>query len=152
MKDKKKDHNELDALDKHILSIMSIESENEYPLWSKKNFNDSLMANDYFKILTNNNLVCAFIVVKLMDHECELINLGVTKIFQKKGLATLLIKNLINYCQQNQVNEIFLEVRKSNFKAIKLYDKLNFNELGTRFNYYNNKEKKEDAIIMGLNL
>jgi ribosomal-protein-alanine N-acetyltransferase len=41
---------------------------------------------------------------------------------------------------------LVLEVRASNDPAIKLYEKLEFAQIGRRKNYYRNP--KEDAIIM----
>ena len=39
-----------------------------------------------------------------------------------------------------------LEVRESNCKAISLYDKLNFEKVGLRKNYY--KNPTENAVLM----
>ena len=44
---------------------------------------------------------------------------------------------------------MFLEVRASNFTAIKLYEKNGFNELGIRDNYYKTLHGREDGLLMG---
>ena len=61
-----------------------------------------------------------------------------------------MLKNLFSDCRKAKITNIFLEVRKSNLSAIKLYEKNGFNEIGIRNNYYRNKGAKEDAILMGL--
>ena len=44
----------------------------------------------------------------------------------------------------------YLEVRPSNEAAVALYQKLGFNVIGRRHNYY--RDSKEDALIMMKNL
>jgi ribosomal-protein-alanine N-acetyltransferase len=50
------------------------------------------------------------------------------------------------------VKNVYLEVRCSNQKAIKLYEKYNFKRIGTRKNYYRKDKKnpKEDGLIYNL--
>jgi ribosomal-protein-alanine N-acetyltransferase len=55
---------------------------------------------------------------------------------------------LLEEFKERKVKEVFLEVRESNFPAIKLYYKLGFKEIGRRKGYY----KGEDALIMKLTL
>jgi len=44
------------------------------------------------------------------------------------------------------------EVRPSNKLAIKLYEKLGFNEIGVRRNYYPAHQGREDALLLALSL
>jgi len=50
------------------------------------------------------------------------------------------------------VETVFLEVRESNPVAIRLYEGLGFNQVGTRRDYYPAEGGREDAIIMALPL
>ena len=86
----------------------------------------------------------------LLFDECELLNITVKSEFQKKGFGELMLKDLFSECRKANIANIFLEVRKSNLVAIKLYKKIGFNEIGVRNNYYQNRDGKEDAILMGL--
>jgi len=63
-----------------------------------------------------------------------------------------MLKDLFSECRKVNIVNIFLEVRRSNFLAIRLYKKIGFNEIGVRNNYYQNKDGKEDAILMGMAL
>ena len=56
-----------------------------------------------------------------------------------------LIEKLIEYCKNENISEINLEVRMSNLVAQSLYKKMGFSEVGQRPNYY---ENRETAILM----
>ncbi|HDZ78112.1 MAG TPA: GNAT family N-acetyltransferase, partial [Gammaproteobacteria bacterium] len=64
------------------------------------------------------------------------------------GLATKMVQYLMNQARQNDMGSIFLEVRESNTAAIKLYDKLGFNEIGLRRDYYPGSSGREDALVL----
>ena len=51
-------------------------------------------------------------------------------------MALKLLRSLINHCQTKGVENIFLEVRESNFPAIALYRAAGFLVTGRRENYY----------------
>ena len=142
----------IDSAEIYIDDVVNIEHSNPHPLWSKKNFLDSLRCDDFFKIALCDGKVAAFIVSKIMGKECEIINLGTLPKMRRKLLASKLIQELINFSKNKFLDQIFLEVRESNDAAINLYNKFGFNELGIRANYYQRDKGREDAIIMGLTL
>ena len=141
-----------DPKNSDLNEIYAIEQENEVRLWSIKNFKDSILAKHFFKIFIFNENIVGFIVARLIQHECEILNVGVTKTMQKKQVASKLMDELIGECNNKNIKHIFLEVRTSNIPAINLYKKFYFNEIGVRPNYYLTKKGHEDAIIMGRDL
>ncbi len=143
---------ESDAIESDLKNILLIESQNKVALWSLKNFQESLTAKDYFKVVRFNDETVAFIIAKVMNHECEILNLGVEISMRKKKLASKLLNNLINFSKARNIKQIFLEVRVSNTAAVNLYDKFKFNEIGCRPNYYITENGREDALIMGVDL
>lgn len=66
--------------------------------------------------------------------------------YRRKGIASMLIKNLIEIVKDKE--NITLEVNEKNDIAISLYKKMGFNEIAIRPNYYG----KDDAILMLKNL
>jgi ribosomal-protein-alanine N-acetyltransferase len=59
-----------------------------------------------------------------------------------------MVRYLINQARQKDMGSIFLEVRVSNMPAIHLYDKLGFNEIGLRRDYYPDSNGREDALVL----
>ncbi|NCV53858.1 MAG: ribosomal-protein-alanine N-acetyltransferase [Betaproteobacteria bacterium] len=141
-----------DPKDSDLSEVHAIEQENEVELWSIKNFKDSISVKHFFKIFFLNETIVGFIVARLIQHECEILNIGVTKSVRKKQVASKLMDALIGECHNKNIKHIFLEVRTSNIPAISLYKKFYFNEIGVRPNYYLTKKGHEDAIIMGRDL
>lgn len=141
-----------DPKDEDLNEVHAIEQENEVELWSFKNFQDSILAKHFFKLFFLNKTIGGFIVARLIQHECEILNIGVTKTMRNNQVASKLIDALIGECNNKSIKHIFLEVRTSNVPAISLYKKFDFNEIGVRPNYYLTKKGYEDAIIMGRDL
>lgn len=75
----------------------------------------------------------------------DIMNVGVGCGFRRRGIASELLRHLIEVCREDGAEEINLEVRKSNFAARSLYEKLGFSECGLRRGYY---DGKEDAVLM----
>ena len=141
-----------DPKDEDLNEVQAIEHENEIELWSLKNFQDSISAKHFFKLFFLNKTIVGFIVARLIQNECEILNIGVTKSMRKKQVASKLMDALIGECNNKYIKHIFLEVRTSNLAAISMYKKFDFNEIGIRPNYYLTKNGHEDAIIMGRDL
>ena len=134
----------------HLDEIVKIENRCHLTPWTNKNFIDSYGAKNLFKVLKNENDIIGYYIALFALDECELLNITITSELQKKGFGELMLKDLFSECREVNIVNIFLEVRKSNLLAIRLYKKNGFNEIGIRNNYYQNKDGNEDAILMGL--
>ncbi len=109
--------------------------------WSKKSLKDSL-DNDSIKsfVLEDNNVVVAFSAYLISD-DAELCFIVTDKNYKRKGYGEFLLKETLSDINLDCV----LEVRESNFSAIKLYEKIGFKFIGKRNNFYQNP--KENALI-----
>lgn len=86
---------------------------------------------------------------KVLD-EIHLINLGVHPDYRRKGVGTQLFRKIPPHpplLKGGKGGFIYLEVRVSNEGAKKFYEKLGFQVIGMRKNYY---PDGEDALIMEL--
>jgi len=135
-----------------LAEVVKIENRCHLTPWTNKNFIDSYDAKNLFKVLKNENDIIGYYIALFTLEECELLNITITLELQKKGFGELMLKDLFSECRKVNIVNIFLEVSRSNFLAIRLYKKIGFNEIGVRNNYYQNKDGKEDAILMGMAL
>lgn len=96
----------------------------------------------YFVAKIDNKVIGFISFSHTLDIEIEAI--AVEVYYTNKGVATLLLNKCFEFAKQNNIKNIFLEVRESNQKAINLYIKNGFYKTNSRERYYDNLE---DAII-----
>jgi len=89
------------------------------------------------------NKIIGYIIEQRCQNEIDLLSIAIDKIFQSKGFGKIF---LIKFLQNIPANSsVFLEVKRSNLVAIKLYIDLKFIKISERKNYYHDGE---DAILM----
>jgi ribosomal-protein-alanine N-acetyltransferase len=94
----------------------------------------------------NLSQIMAYAFLRLAGNELQILKIAVTPAQRRHGVATWFLNNCFNLGARQGANSVFLEVRPSNTPAIELYQKLGFEEIGRRPNYYANS--MEDALIM----
>lgn len=77
--------------------------------------------------------------------QAQVANIGVHREYRQKGIGTFLIQYMQNIAIENECENLTLEVRVSNEKAIRLYEKTGFITVATRHRYYSDGE---DAYLM----
>lgn len=128
------------------LVLAAEESAYEFP-WGEAVFKNCMRVGYYCRVLEYDGLVVAHAVMTVAAGESHILNICVHADYQSMGLGRCLLEHLIELALERDVNMTFLEVRPSNFAAIKLYLDLGFNEIGTRRNYYPAKVGREDALV-----
>lgn len=83
--------------------------------------------------------VCGYLMVLDSIDVYEILAIATVEEYRNKGIAQELLDKI-------KTKDIFLEVRKSNKKAINFYKKNNFKQISIRKGYYS--DPTEDAIIM----
>ena len=78
--------------------------------------------------------------------EADMMNIAVLPEYRRQRIGQSLVNRLITQLQLKQVHCLSLEVRISNESAKKMYEKLGFQQVGRRPNYYS--APKEDALIL----
>ena len=118
-----------------------------YP-WTPGNFADCLASEYRCYVLTRDGALIAYAVQMAVLDEMHLLNLTVSDNFQQKGVGRYLLESLVSDALALQAVKMILEVRRSNFPAIFLYESLEFKQVGLRKNYYPDQRGREDAIVM----
>ena len=137
---------------KDLNKIYDLELESyDFP-WTKEILRDCILYKyDSFVVFFNENLV-GYVIAKITYPETHILNLTVKKNFRKKGIGKSLIELIISEARLRSSENILLEVRVGNFEAQSLYEKLNFQIIGTRKNYYESENGREDAYVLKLDL
>ncbi len=121
--------------------------------WTKAILKDCLYSKyECFGLSVDQYLIGhSFMTVKV--GEAHLLNLTIHPAYQGQGYGKFFLLFLIDTAQRLDADIIFLEVRKSNKIARKLYLSVNFNEIGIRRNYYPcENNHREDAVIFAKTL
>ncbi|WP_169566873.1 ribosomal protein S18-alanine N-acetyltransferase [Sneathiella limimaris] len=93
-----------------------------------------------------------FAVYRTVEQEAELLTIGVLPVSRRRGAAKAMLKTGLQHMRFNKVLKVFLEVAASNTSALLLYRKFGFQKIGVRKGYYTSGGKKEDALILAINL
>jgi ribosomal-protein-alanine N-acetyltransferase len=145
--------------------VLSIESVSHIHPWTKGNFSDSLAAGHWAycirRLLDQANIssgsyldpqvLWAYCILYPAVDELHLLNITVSPKLRKLGLGSRMMVAIEGVAAQQNMPRIILEVRPSNESAFNLYQKLDYEQIGIRKNYYPaNPEsgKREDAIVM----
>ena len=113
--------------------------------WNLNVLKDELQSENSKYIMAKfNNQIIGFAGIKVMVNEADIMNIAVKKDFRNQGIGTILLKNLIDLSKELKLCSINLEVNEENYPAIHLYKNLGFEQIGTRKNYY----KDKNAILM----
>lgn len=134
-----------------IESVMALEKSAHSHPWRRSSFEDCLKGRQRCWLAEHNNLLVGYVVVTHGGGDAELLNVAVSPRFQRKGIGSSLVQHAIA-CVRGFADMLFLEVRVSNKKAIELYSKEGFFELGHRKNYYPTVNGHEDALLMAAQL
>ncbi|MBT2732067.1 ribosomal protein S18-alanine N-acetyltransferase [Carnobacterium sp. ISL-102] len=133
-----------------IADILKIESlcYNGKTPWNKKALEDEIKNNTraIYLIVRESDKAIGFIGAWLVEEEAHITNVAVIPSCQERGVATFLITELQKISQHEGMQKINLEVRISNEKAQRLYDRLGFQKEKIKKDYYTGD--LEDALEM----
>ncbi len=131
----------------HIKALSEIEKECFSTPWSENALSDELQNNfARFFVAECDGVVSGYIGAHNILGEVYITNVAVSELFRRKGIAEKLIKTLVGFCENEGMEFVTLEVRRSNEAAKKLYAKMGFEEVGERKDFY--EKPREDAILM----
>jgi len=135
-----------------IDTVMTIEKR-AFPFpWTPSIFKDCLKHNYSCWIYERDASIIGYAVMMFVIDEMHLLNICVDPDVQGQRLGSRLLHSMECLAQEWQAQTCFLEVRQSNFAAIRLYLNTGFNEVGLRKGYYPAKLGRENAIIMAKTL
>ena len=131
----------------HVQPIADIEKLCFSDPWSEKSVASELTNPlSLWIVAVEDDRVAGYVGSQSVMGESDMMNVAVHPDFRRKGVAEMLVRELVAALAKKDNHCLTLEVRASNAPAISLYEKLGFSQIGLRKNYYRNP--KEDALIL----
>ena len=120
--------------------------------WNEDSFRGFLARENCLALLASSGVLPmpqAFILVQFAASECEILSLGVVPGVRRSGLARALVNAAAIEAASRGAVEMFLEVACDNDAARALYQGLGFAVLGSRRDYYRDKDgRTTDALML----
>ena len=121
--------------------------------WTPRNLQDAMGAGNLAQLLWQGDALVGYFVAMPGVDEVHLLNITVAPKRQGQGIARYLLDVLALWAMQLGKPWIWLEVRRSNERALAVYQRYGFEQVGLRKAYYpDTRTTREDAIVMSLGL
>lgn len=126
-------------------AAVALEHTAGFGTWSEGVFRDELAAeNRAYLVAESHGDIIGFAGVMVVGEEAHVTNLLVAPEQRRRGIATSLLKGLVDHARQRGARHLTLEVRSTNRAARALYGRLGLVPVGMRRAYYGD----EDALIL----
>ena len=134
-----------------VVEVKKMEAEINLSPWSIEDYYQEIKRSDSISLVAKvNKKIVGFMVARLIItqntyYEIEIYNICVAKKHRRNNIGKTFIEKLIKTPKQN-IDSIWLDVRKSNDCALSFYKKLDFKIVYTRKNFYRNPT--EDGLVL----
>lgn len=137
-------------VEEDVDSVSQIEEQLFSKPWTKQDFMNSMSDRHNIYVVAENEQheIVGYCGIWGVLDEGQITNVAVRSSEQGKGIGYRMLEELLAIGKNEGLSQFTLEVRVSNEKAIRLYQKLGFEEEGIRKNFYD--KPVEDGIIMWL--
>jgi ribosomal-protein-alanine N-acetyltransferase len=139
--------------EQYLEGVLAIENASFSRPWSKEMFRGEFtnpVSNAFVARLSQDGVarVVGYTVYWVVVGEGHIMNISVAPRSRRCGIGRRLLRFTLDFMEQGRVTVVFLEVRRTNYAAIKLYQDYGFTEIYVRKKYYGD----EDALVMRLDL
>lgn len=137
-------------------SVVHVERQAHTHGWMRKTFRESLqLGHESWVVLDPDSpaFTIAHTVLGIGVDSADLFNITVHPRYQGQGIGRFLLHHILARARTYKIDSVYLEVRKSNQRAIELYESIGFNHVADRKNYYEHAvEGREDALVLRLDI
>ena len=118
--------------------------------WSRANFMDSLASGyDAWVLREPSGALAGYFLLMYALDEAHLLDVAVAAPLHGRGVGRYLLDRIAARSRAQRMASILLEVRPSNTRALDVYRRYGYEEIGRRKGYYPAHEgRREDAIVM----
>ena len=133
--------------EKNLEQVCEIENHTFSAPWSFLSYQQAISnRNNIFLVAEENGEILGYCGCLGVIGEGQITNVAVKKEYRGQNIGFQLMERLLKDGEKKGIQAFTLEVRVSNYNALKLYDRLGFSREGIRKNYYT--APREDAVIM----
>ncbi len=123
-----------------VAAVAAIEARQHVTPWHASSFDDALRNGWHGRVLRETDhpgapVLGYFVAMSAGDDE-ELLTITVAPEAEGQGYGRLLLESLLAEASARGAERLFLEVRQSNVRAMRLYESAGFTIAGMRKNYY----------------
>lgn len=133
-------------------NVLAIEKAVHILPWTEETFKMCFQSGYIGWVAELDKKIIGFVVISLSSSECHILNLCVSYDYQRQGWGCKLLQFALNYAKEKGIGIAYLEVRRSNSRAISLYRKMQFHLIGERKGYYPTISGNEDAFVFAKSL
>jgi len=136
----------------HLADVVEIERQSFPTPWSREAYFQEIAGNDfaYYTVALLGDKVIGYCGMWIILDEVHVTTIAAHPDYRGRGLGAQLLDRLVNEGRRRGCNKMTLEVRPSNYPALRLYTKTGFISGGLRPGYY--ADTGEDAVIMWMDL
>lgn len=132
--------------DASMLALIDEQCFSGHELYTEQVFIDELNLQDrHYIVATYGSLVIGYVGLWKTGDDLNLLKIAVLPQYRSLGIGFKLMQMVLDYRKQEKLNQLFLEVRENNEKAIKLYKKFGFKTANVREKYY---DDGENCLVM----
>jgi [ribosomal protein S18]-alanine N-acetyltransferase len=130
--------------------VLAIENDVYPHPWTRGNFLDSLYSGyECWTVREPSAALAGYFLLMLALDEAHLLNISVRRDLHGKGVGRLQLDKAVAIARAKGMHSILLEVRPSNLRALAVYERYGFTQIGQRKGYYPAVgNTREDAIVM----
>ncbi|MHB2154135.1 ribosomal protein S18-alanine N-acetyltransferase [Calditrichota bacterium GD2] len=128
-----------------LATIVELERQIFIDAWSEESFVSEIVSNDYSfpLVMEVNGQIVGYAVIWRYADEMHIANFAIHPEFRQRGLGKQFMRYVLK--EFGDARFAFLEVRRTNEAAIRLYQSFGFRTMQIRKKYYRDGE---DALVM----
>lgn len=129
-------------------AVLAIERVSFPTPWTRDNFEFEIRSNPFARnfVVRRDGALVAYACVWIVGDELKINNIAVHASRRGTGLGSQLLSRLLERGRVEGCVEAELEVRPSNLRARRLYERHGFREVRRRKGYY--QDTQEDALVL----
>jgi len=130
--------------------VLAIEND-VYPYpWTRGNFLDSIYSGyEAWTLRETSGALAGYFLLMLAVDEAHLLNISVRRDLHGRGIGRLQLDKVAGIAKEKDMASVLLEVRPSNQRALAVYRRYGFEQIGVRKGYYPAAgNTREDALVM----